>query len=203
MRTHRVSWTIAVACLSVALVGCGSSSGGSLNPSAPGPGGGSGSGGAKSNDCGSPEPGLCTTIDVTGAVTLHGTFQAGLNGGDHLVDTCADYVKGDTDHARLALPIALGVMVDGHNIGIANRISKNYQGPRTYQRKELGAVDGGVHVDIDNASYQTNDATTAEAEIAADGSGKLTFTNLREATNSSDSSPKGIISGSYSWTCHD
>jgi len=72
--------------------------------------------------------------------------------------------------------VALGVTVDGHNLGIANRISKNYQGPKTYQRKELGA---------------------------ADGSGKLTFTELRESTNSSDSSPKGTISGSYSWTCHD
>lgn len=208
MKMRPLIWTIVATCLSVALTGCGSSGGGGLIPSpggsggSGGTGGSGGSGGAKSNDCGSAEPGLCTTIDITGAVTLHGTFHAGLGGGDHLVDTCADYVKGDTEKARLALPIALGEMVDGHNIGIANLIYRHYQGPRTYQRADLGAVDGGLHVDIDHNSYQTNDATTAEASVAADGSGKLTFTNLREATNSSDSSPKGVINGSYSWTCH-
>jgi hypothetical protein len=199
MKTHRVTWTIAVACLSVVVAGCGgSSSGSSGSPAGALPGGG-----GKPSSCGSAEPGLCTTIDVTGAVTLHGTFNAGLNGGDRLIETCAEYVKGDTDKARLSLPIALGVTVDGHNLGIANRVSKNYAGPRTYERKELGALDGGVHVDIDHKSYQINDSATATAEISPDGSGKLTFTNLREATNSSDSSPKGTINGNYTWTCHD
>lgn len=197
MKTHRVIWMI-VAGLVVA--GCGGS------PSGGGPSGGAPGGAGKSSNgggCGSSEPGLCTTIDVSGAITMHGTFNAGLNGGDRLVETCAEYVKGDAAKARLALPIVLGEQVDGHTLGIANRISKNYQGPRTYQRKELGAVDGGLHVDIDHKSYQINDSATAEAEISADGSGKLTFSGLREATNSSDSSPKGIISGSYTWTCHD
>ena len=188
---------IIAGCLSAALAGCGGSAGGSAAVSPGDPGGG------KPGSCGSSEPGLCTTIDIAGAVTMHGTFHAGLNGGDRLVETCAEWVKGDTGKARLSLPIALGENVGGHVLGIANRISKNYQGPKTYQRKELGALDGGLHVDIDHKSYQINDSSTAEAEVAADGSGKLTFTGLREATNSSDSGPKGTISGSYSWTCHD
>lgn len=202
MKTHRVIWMIVAACLSAVVAGCGDSAPSGGGAAAANPGGGGG-GGGKPSSCGSSEPGLCTTIDVTGAVTLHGTFNAGLSGGDRMVETCADYVKGETGKARLALPIVLGEQVDGHTLGIANRISKNYSGPKTYQRKELGAVDGGVHVDIDHKSYQIKDDSTAEAEIAADGSGKLTFTGLRESTNSSDSSPKGTISGSYSWTCHD
>src|ERR1041384_7127095 len=129
MKTHRVIWMIVAACLSAVLAGCGASPSSSGSPAAGGAGGGAA---GKPSSCGSSEPGLCTTIDVTGAVTMHGTFNAGLNGGDRLVQTCAEYVKGDTAKARLALPIALGVTVDGHNLGIANRISKNYSGPKTY-----------------------------------------------------------------------
>ncbi len=66
----------------------------------------------------------------------------------------------------------------------------------------LGAVDGGIHVDVDRKQYQKTDDTTAEAVINADGSGSFTFANLKEGTSSSDTSPKGVISGSYRWTCN-
>lgn len=203
----RVQLIVAAACLSAALTACGSSGGGSATPGQANPGGpaDSGSGGdanGKPSPCGSTEPGLCTTITITGAVSLQGTFQAGMSGGDRIIDTCADYAKGDQGKARLALPISLGTKVGDHTVSIANRVSR-YKGQGTYERKDLGAIDGGLHVDIDGKSYQIKDASTATAEIAADGSGKLTFTDLRESTNSSDTSPKGIISGNYSWTCHD
>jgi hypothetical protein len=196
---------IAAGCLAGVLAGCGGSSGG--GPAAgPGPAAGSGPVAAPAgaaNSCGSAEPGLCMTIEISGAVTVRGSLEVSMTGGAGLIESCAEYVKGEPGKSRLTLPVALGDKVDGHTIGIANRISKTYQGPRTYERKELGAIDGGLHVDVDQKSYQANDATTAQAEIAADGSGKLTFAGLREATNSSDTSPKGTISGSYTWTCHD
>jgi hypothetical protein len=200
MKAYRL---VLAASLAAALAGCGSSGGGTAPVNLGDPGTGGGGKGSGANECGSSEPGLCTTIEITGAVTVHGSFDVSMTSDQGLLESCAEYVKGEQGKSRLTLPVALGQEVDGHTVGIANRISKSYQGPRTYQDKELGAVDGGLHVDVDAKSYQRREGSSAQAEIRADGSGSLTFGNLREATNSSDDGPKGVISGSYRWTCHD
>jgi len=39
--------------------------------------------------------------------------------------------------------------------------------------------------------------------INADGSGSFTFANLKEGEQGNPTTAKGMISGSYTWTCTD
>ena len=39
--------------------------------------------------------------------------------------------------------------------------------------------------------------------INADGSGSFTFANLKEGEQGNPTTPKGMISGSFTWTCTD
>jgi hypothetical protein len=176
-QTRRRGWLLAVIALVAA--GCVSCASGSSD-GAPIEG---------ASGCGSSEPGLCVVLAVIGGAHVHGAFQTRLPGAAPIT-TCAEYVRGDG--GGLSLPVASGQSVDGHTIGIANRITR-YNGPGTYQRDALGAAGGGVQIDIDGRAYQIGSGGSAQAEIRPDGSGDLTFTDLAAGTS--------LISGSYQWTC--
>lgn len=171
-----------------ALAGCTATTPGSAS-SASSAGAGGGGGGS----CGS-DSGFCITIDITGATTMQGTAQT-IN-----LATCADYAKGASPDGGLQLPGLLGEKIGGKEITAANEI-REYTGPGTYEKDMLKSVAGVLDVSIDNTPYQPADNTTAQAVINADGSGKLTFTDLREGEQGNPSTAKGVISGSFTWTC--
>jgi hypothetical protein len=148
-----------------------------------------------SGACGS-ESGFCITVDITGAVTVQGTTQA-LNLG-----TCADFAKGEAPGGDLQLPGLLGDEIGGKKVSAYNEI-REYAGPGTYEKDVIRSVAGVIDVSIDTTPYQLADETTAQAVINPDGSGSLTFANLKEGEQGNPTTPKGMISGSYSWTCTD
>lgn len=145
--------------------------------------------------CGS-ESGFCVTVDITGATTVHGTAQT-LNLG-----TCTDYAKGESPGGALQLPGLLGEEIGGQEISAANEI-REYAGPGTYGKDMLKSVAGVIDISIDNTPYQPTEDTTAQAVINADGSGSFTFANLKEGEQGNSTTPKGVISGSFTWTCSD
>jgi hypothetical protein len=197
-------WLVAtITAVLAAVAGCSAITGGSApsTPSAPsapsagsdaaGDGGSDGGGGA----CGS-ESGFCITVDITGATTVRGTAQT-INLG-----ACADYVKGESAAGGFQLPGLLGEEIGGHEISAVNEIPE-YAGPGTYEKDMLKSVAGVIDVSIDNTPYQPAADTTAQAVINADGSGSFTFTNLKEGEQGNSTTPKGVISGSFTWTCSD
>jgi hypothetical protein len=145
--------------------------------------------------CGS-ESGFCITVDITGAATVQGTAQA-LNLG-----TCADFAKGESPGGDLQLPGLLGEEIGGKKVSAVNEI-REYAGPGTYEKDVIRSVGGAIDVSIDTTPYQLADETTAQAVINEDGSGSFTFANLKEGEQGNPTTPKGMISGSYSWTCTD
>ena len=148
-----------------------------------------------SGACGS-ESGFCITVDITGAATVQGTAEA-LNLG-----TCADFAKGESPGGDLQLPGLLGEEIGGQKVSAFNEI-RGYSGPGTYEKDVIRSVGGVIDVSIDTTPYQLADETTAQAVINPDGSGSLTFANLKEGEQGNPTTPKGMISGSYSWTCTD
>jgi hypothetical protein len=148
-----------------------------------------------SGACGS-ESGFCITVDITGAATVQGTAQA-LNLG-----TCADFAKGESPGGDLQLPGLLGEEIGGKKVSAVNEI-REYAGPGTYEKDVIRSVGGAIDVSIDTTPYQLADETTAQAVINEDGSGSFTFANLKEGEQGNPTTPKGMISGSYSWTCTD
>jgi hypothetical protein len=128
--------------------------------------------------------------------TLQGTAQT-INLG-----TCADYAKGTSPDSGLQLPGLLGEKIGGRELTAANEI-REYTGPGTYAKDTLKSVAGVLAISIDNTPYQPADGTTAQAVINADGSGSRTFTDLEEGEQGNPGSAKGVISGSYTWTCSD
>lgn len=182
-----------VACLAVALVACGSplGSGGAAGPA---------------DGCRSGEAGMCVTVDITGAAAVRGTFQTTGKPGSNRTASCATWLLGEgIPRLQLILPGTLSKTVGGHQVGMANKISR-YIGPNTYEgRDAVGSIDGGMHVDVDRTQYGATESAGSKvsARVAPDGSGTVTFTDLEELTNSSTTARKGRISGSYSWTCQD
>ena len=142
------------------------------------------------------QSGFCITVDITGAVTVQGTAEA-LNLG-----TCADFAKGEAPGGDLQLPGLLGEEIGGKKVSAFNEI-RGYAGPGTYEKDVIRSVAGVIDVSIDTTPYQLADETTAQAVINADGSGSFTFANLKEGEQGNPTTPKGMISGSYSWTCTD
>ncbi len=201
-------WLVAtITAVLAAVAGCSAITGGSAPsaPSAPSAGsdggsdgagdGGSDGGGGGGGGCGS-ESGFCITVDITGATTVRGTAQT-INLG-----ACADYVKGESAGGGFQLPGLLGEEIGGHEISAVNEIPE-YAGPGTYEKDMLKSVAGVIDVSIDNTPYQPAADTTAQAVINADGSGSFTFTNLKEGEQGNSTTPKGVISGSFTWTCSD
>jgi hypothetical protein len=196
-------WLIAtISAVLAAAAGCSATTGGSApSASSSSDGGGGGgsvgvdSGGSGSGACGS-ESGFCVTVDITGATTVQGSAQT-LNLG-----TCAGFAKGESPGGSLQLPGLLGEEIGGRKISAVNEI-REYAGPGTYGKDMLKSVAGVVDVSIDNTPYQLADDTTAQAVINADGSGSFTFTNLKEGEQGNSTTPKGVISGSFTWTCSD
>ena len=190
-------WLIAAATAVLAAVaGCSAPTAGSA-PAAAGAdtadaavGGSDGSGA-----CGS-ESGFCITVDITGAATVQGTAEA-LNLG-----TCADFAKGESPGGDLQLPGLLGEEIGGKQVSAFNEI-REYAGPGTYEKDVIRSVAGVIDVSIDTTPYQLADETTAQAVINADGSGSFTFADLKEGEQGNPTTAKGMISGSYTWTCTD
>jgi hypothetical protein len=127
---------------------------------------------------------------------VQGTAQA-LNLG-----TCADFAKGEAPGGDLQLPGLLGDEIGGKKVSAYNEI-REYAGPGTYEKDVIRSVAGVIDVSIDTTPYQPTDDTTAQAVINADGSGSFTFTDLKEGEQGNPTTPKGTISGSYTWTCTD
>jgi hypothetical protein len=188
-------WLVAIIpAVLAAVAGCSGITGGST-PSAPSAPSADSAGGGGDGACGS-ESGFCITVDITGATTVQGTAQT-LN-----LKTCADYARGESPGGALQLPGLLGEEIGGREISAANEI-REYAGPGTYDKDTLKSVAGVIDISIDNTPYQPAEDTTAQAVINADGSGSFTFTNLKEGEQGNPTTPKGVISGSFTWTCSD
>ena len=98
------------------------------------------------------------------------------------------------------MPGLLGEAIGGRELSAVNEISP-YTGPGTYEKDAIKSVAGVIDVSIDNTPYQLADDTTAQAVVNADGSGSFTFANLKEGEQGNPTAPKGVISGSFTWTC--
>jgi hypothetical protein len=109
---------------------------------------------------------------------------------------------GESSGGSLQLPGLLGEEVAGQEISAVNEI-REYAGPGTYEKDQLKSVAGVVDVSIGTTPYQPTDDTTAQAVINPDGSGSFTFANLREGEQGNPTTTKGVISGSFTWTCSD
>ena len=202
MVSSTTRWLVATTTVLLAAVaGCSADPGGSTPSAGTAGDSGSGSGSDSSSGSGSgsgacAESGFCITVDITGAKTVQGTAQT-INLG-----TCADFAKGESPGGALQLPGFLGEDVGGQKVSAVNEI-REYTGPGTYETDMIRSVAGVIDVSIDTTPYQLTDDTTAQAVVNADGSGSFTFTNLKEGEQGNPTTPKGVISGSFTWTCSD
>lgn len=156
------------------------------------PGGGSGLG-----------PTTKVTVDVSGAVTVNGSAPAPpMSATGKIINTCADYSKGDTDDegkATFRLPQMLKQAVSGKQVQVYAMID-DYKGPGTYPIDKISDVAGDPGIGIDGKQYFISSHATATATVDANGGGKWQFTNL-SIQNGNNTQSSGKLSGSVTWTC--
>jgi hypothetical protein len=204
--SRRVLPWLAAAALLIPLAGCGgSSSDGSAAAAVAGdPAADSGNG--RAGDCAMLiGPTVCFHYALTGSVTAQGT-EAGQVATNNGVDykTCADWTKGEPDgddgEPSLSLPSG-GPKKDGdHFGGLTGDIIEHYQGPGTYEKKDLsglGSPSGIITYDTQD-NFVLQEDSTGSATINADGSGSFTFADMGTGQSGNDAT----VSGSVTWTCH-
>lgn len=150
-------------------------------------------------------PTVCFSYDLTGGLTAKGT-SSGLvatgNGTDY--GTCADWVKGEPDgddgRPSLSMPQGAGFEQGDKFGGLTGNIIEHYQGPGTYQKKNLSGQGSpsGVITPGSSANFVLVGASTGTATVNADGSGKFTFTNM----GTGQYGHPETLSGTVAWTCH-
>jgi hypothetical protein len=192
------------AALLIPLAGCGGSSAGSgsstSDTAAAAAGGGLEAGCQKQLG-----PTVCFSYELTGALTAKGSSSGMVatgNGSDY--ETCADWVKGEPDgddgQPSLSMPQGAGFEQGDKFGGLTGNIIEHYQGPGTYQKKDLSGQGSpsGVILPKSTVSYVLQESSTGTATINADGSGDFTFTNLGTGQYGHDEK----VSGTVAWTCH-
>lgn len=202
-----VPW-LAAAALLVPLAGCGGSSSGSGSGSSTGDAAAAKAAGGGNLEAGCQKqlgPTVCFSYDLTGGLTAKGT-SSGLvatgNGTDY--ETCADWVKGEPDgddgQPSLSMPQGAGFEQGDKFGGLTGNIIEHYQGPGTYQKKDLSGQGSpsGVITPGSSASFVLVGASTGTATVNADGSGKFTFTNM----GTGQYGHPETLSGTVAWTCH-
>jgi hypothetical protein len=202
---------LAAAALLVPLAGCGGSSSGSSGTStadgAAAADDGNGGGGGKAGACdkGVLGPTICFSYDITGTMAAKGTL-AGMTstGNGTSYETCADWVKGEPDgddgQPSLYLPQG-GQLGPGDKFGgLTGDIIEHYQGPGTYQKKDLSGQGSpsGIITPATQVNYTLQEDSTGSATVNADGSGSFTFAGLGTGQYGHDEK----VTGSVTWTCH-
>lgn len=145
---------------------------------------------------------LQITLDLTGAITLHGniTTQSAISSAGQRITSCADYAKGGTDSSgkpQIQLPTVITTSahpIQGHQVPFTNQLTP-YHGPGGYQRGTLSGQGGAATVEIDHKAYAlASPECTANTEIHADGSSQFTFAD-------SQADESCTLSGTVTWTC--
>lgn len=198
------------AALLVPLAGCGGSSSdsGSGSGSSAGDTAAAKAGGGGDLDAGCKKqigPTVCFSYDLTGTVTAKGT-SSGLvatgNGSDY--ETCADWVKGEPDgddgQPSLSMPQGAAYGAGDKFGGLTGNIIEHYQGPGTYQKKDLSGQGSpsGLITPSASTTFVLVDDSTGTATVNADGSGRFTFTDL----GTGQYGHPETVSGTVAWTCH-
>lgn len=206
--SRRPAHYLAAAALLIPLAGCGGPSGDSGAAAADDPAAalGAGDSGGKAGDCTKlVGPTVCFHYELTGAVSGSGT-QAGNvgtnNGSDYA--TCADWTKGEPDgddgQPELSMPGG-GVYEQGDPFGgLTGNIITHYQGPGTYEKKDLSGQGSpaGIITPSATLTFTLQDKSTGSATINPDGSGSFTFADLGTGQYGHDET----VSGKVTWTCH-
>jgi hypothetical protein len=130
-------------------------------------------------------------IDFTGLDNVQGSFVDNTSGsGD---SSCSDWAKGDSVGWVLGpgTPTGSNTVIGSKSLSFGVSVTKDkFHGPGTYSTILLG---GGVTVGADTFFGQGSSET-----LNADGSGKVTFSNLE---GGSTTGPQGSESGTVTWTC--
>jgi hypothetical protein len=203
--TRRLLAGAAALTLAVLLAGCGGSSdpasaaaGSSADPAAA-DGGGSTDGGCTS-DYGVT---ICMTYDIKGAETMKGTSQGTVSlNKDASATSCAEWVAGapdgDDGRPQLFLPQGGAITADSPFGGMTGSSIQHYEGPGTYDKKDLSGQGSEAGLLIGGKDYgQFEDSSTATVTVEANGNGSYTFSGLTAANGDS----KPAISGTVTWEC--
>ena len=136
---------------------------------------------------------LCVTVNITGDAKVSGSTS-----GLVLADTCSDFASGKASglsRGGLALPTELAP-IDSVTITPSVKI-KDYTGPGGYAGDKVTGLAGppGLLVKLDE--FNTRAGGSVAVIVAADGSGTVTYTNIKNAAET-----KGV-SGTLEFTCKD
>ena len=136
---------------------------------------------------------LCVTVNVTGEATVSGSTSGLI-----LADNCADFASGAVSglsKGGFQLPTELAP-IDSVTITPSIKI-KDYTGPGDYAGDKVTGLAGppGLLVDLDE--FNTRAGGSVAVVVAADGSGTVTYTDIKNAAET-----KGV-SGTLEFTCKD
>lgn len=130
-------------------------------------------------------------ISFTGLDNVQGSFVDNSSGEGH--SSCSQFATGDGVGFETGPGTPAGgvTVVGGKSAGFGIGVTKGkFHGPGTYSTVLLGE---GVTIGPDTFFGQSS----TEA-LSADGSGRLTFSNLE---GGSTTGPNGTESGTVTWTC--
>jgi hypothetical protein len=144
--------------------------------------------------------------ELTGAVTGKGVLAGtGTDGSGGSLPSCAEWAKGapggDDGEPHLFLPQG-GPYQPGDTFGgLTGDVIEHYHGPGTYPKKDLSGQGSpsGVITPSSPTSFVLVGASEGTATVNADGSGRITLTDL----GTGQYGHPETLSATVSWTCHD
>jgi hypothetical protein len=144
-------------------------------------------------------PTICMSVDITGEKTIKGETQTTVG-----ANSCADWASGKSMGGRAELAFkGEFTPVSGTAFAIEGQV-EDFKGPDSYKAESLAGWGTPFYVIVDGMHFEPGSdeaGPSAELQIAADGSGALTFTDM--AADTSAPPPHKKISGKATWTCVD
>lgn len=144
-------------------------------------------------------PTICMSVDITGEKTIKGDTQTTVG-----ANSCADWANGKVVGGPTELAFKSEFTpIAGTPFAIEGQI-QDFKGPATYRAESLAGWGTPFYVIVDGVHFEpgSDEGTpSAEFQLAADGSGSLTFADM--ITDGSAPPPHKKLSGMATWTCVD
>ena len=134
---------------------------------------------------------LCATVNVTGDATVSGSTSGLI-----LADTCADFANGKASglsKGGLQFPTEFAP-IDSVAVTPSIKIT-DYTGPGGYAGNRISGFAGAPGLLVKLDEFNTSAGGSVAVSVAADGSGTVTYTDIKNAAGTKS------VSGTIEFTC--